>query len=129
MALKRVGYFLELHNEPDLPSIHEAVRSVGHPEEAHILSYLDAGIALAGAGGVQKDAVDPSKGYVTSPDIMTDGVWTWPGELEYYVRNYHIELPNEFVEHMRHSGWMVPELSKREITELCHEFFHKDADR
>jgi hypothetical protein len=117
-AFSRVGFFRELHNEPDLPSIREAVRPTRHPDEARIVAYLEAGICLAACGGGRRDVLDPSSGLWTRPDIMTDGVWLWPGELPYYVAAYGVELPTEFVDHMRQSGWAVPVVSEAEEREL-----------
>jgi hypothetical protein len=69
---------------------------------------------LAACGGVQHDFLDPSSKRVTSPDMVTDGVWLWPGELSYYVGVHHVELPAEFVSHMRQNNWCVSVLSDAE---------------
>ena len=117
-ALTRVGFFRELHSEPGLPSIREFVRSSPHPDESRIVAYLDAGKCLAGCGGAQFDVLDPFSKRVTSPDMVTDGVWLWPGELDYYVGVHHVELPAAFVTHMRMNGWAVPPLSDSESVAL-----------
>ena len=104
----RVGFFRELHKEPGLPSIREAVRSWRHPDEDRIVAYLEAGVCLAACGGVQHDVLDSSAKGVTSPDMVTDGVWLWPGELPYYVAKHGVAVPEEFVAHMRENGWAVP---------------------
>lgn len=118
-AFSRVGFFRELHREPGLPSIREAVHPTRHPDEARIVAYLKSGICLAACGGVQRDVLEPSSGRYTSPDMMTDGVWLWPGELPYYVAAHGVELPAEFVAHMRASGWAVPAVSDAEERVLC----------
>ncbi len=106
-AFLRVGFFRELHDDPSLPSIREAIRSSRHPDEDRIVAYLNAGVCLAACGGVQHDVLNPSSKRVTSPDMVTDGVWLWPGELPYYVAVHGVELPPEFVAHMQQNGWTV----------------------
>jgi hypothetical protein len=118
-AFIRVGFFRELHDEPGLPSIREAVRSSRHPDADRIVAYLKAGICLAACGGVQRDVLNPCSGRMTSPDMVTDGVWLWPGELPYYVGKHGVELPAEFVAHMRQNDWVVPAVSEAEERELC----------
>lgn len=117
-AYEPVGFFRELHKEPDLPSIREAARSSRHPDEERIVAYLNAGVCLAACGGAQHDVLNPSSKRVTSPDMVTDGTWLWPGELPYYVATYGVELPGEFVAHMRENGWTVPAFNGLEVREL-----------
>jgi hypothetical protein len=114
----RVGFFRELHDDPSLPSIREAVRPSRYPDEERIVAYLEAGVCLAACGGVQHDVLDPSSKRVTSPDMVTDGVWLWPGELPYYVAAHGVKLPAEFVGHMRQNGWAVPAFGEVERREL-----------
>ena len=45
-------------------------------------------------------------------------MWLWPGELPYYVAAHGVQLPAEFVDHMRQSGWAVPAVSDAEKREL-----------
>jgi hypothetical protein len=128
MSLKRVGFFREVRgilgdDVRDMPSIHDAIHSVGHPDEERIIGYLKAGVCLWAAGCCMPDGLNPSNYVRGAPDYLTDGVWLWPGELAYYVTEYHIELPSEFVADMRQNGWVVPALSQALIRALCDEIF------
>ena len=107
MTLRRVGFFRELHPEPGLPSIRTAAHAVSHHDEGRVIAYLLTGVCLAACGGVQRDVFDRTCGRVTSPDLLTDCVWLWPGELAYYVTHYHVELPAAFVDSMRQNAWRV----------------------
>jgi hypothetical protein len=89
----------------------DAVSASPHPDEPHILNYLDQGVCAAGCGGVVPDALDPSLPVRLGLDILTDGVWEWPQYLSYYIKRYHISLPDEFIEHMRINDWIVPNVS------------------
>lgn len=122
--LKRVGFFREVRevlreDVRGLPSIRDAVRKTGDPDEGRILSYLRGGVCLWACGGVMQDVLSPSPHVRTSPDYLTDGIWLWPGELAHYVAQHHVTLPDEFVAHMRGNGWSVPDLSETRTKELC----------
>lgn len=39
---------------------------------------------------------------------MSDGVYLWPEGLAHYVRVHHVRLPDEFIEHMKLSGFAPP---------------------
>ena len=51
--------------------------------------------------GVVEDVIDPPKGNASVPSGYTDGIWLWPGDLVYYVENYNLKLPDDFVGTMR----------------------------
>ena len=38
---------------------------------------------------------------------VVHGQWVWQGGLAYYVETYGVGLPEEFVEHMKASAWVV----------------------
>jgi hypothetical protein len=48
----------------------------------------------------------------------TDGRWVWPRDLAYYVREYHVRLPPEFVEHICESGRKAPEFTREDMERL-----------
>jgi hypothetical protein len=124
MAFKRVGFFRELYDdEPDSPSIRDAVRPTAHPEEARIVAYLKAGIGLAGVGKLVGDVLNPAAQFAVSPSLLTDGVWLWRADLPYYVATYHVELPDEFVAHIQRNGWSVPALSDAEQARLGRQLY------
>jgi hypothetical protein len=124
MAFKRVGFFRELYDdEPDAPSIREAVRATAHPDESRIVAYLKAGVGLAGVGKYVGDVLNPDSRFAVSPSLLTDGVWLWRADLPYYVATYHVELPDEFVAHMRRNGWAILALSEAEKTRLGRQLY------
>jgi hypothetical protein len=124
MAFKWVGFYRELFdNEPGAPSLREAVRPNAHPEEERIVAYLKAGVGLAGVGKYVGDVLNPAARFAVSPSLLTDGVWLWRADLPYYVATYHVELPDEFVAHMRQNGWAVPVLNEAEESRLGRQLF------
>jgi hypothetical protein len=115
VKLNRAGFFAELrHGGPGGPSLVQARQNAAHPDEQRILGYLRDGSMLVIAGVGLDDFFDSAKKGIAPLKILTDGEWLWPGDLAYYVREYHVALPAEFIEHMRKNGWRPPALSQQE---------------
>jgi hypothetical protein len=109
LALSKVGFFQELrHGGAEGPSIRDYRRDSAQPDESRIVRYLNAAATLAATGSVVDDALDDTKKAVAPLEIATDGIWVWPRDLSYYVANYHLALPAEFIEHMRVCSWAPP---------------------
>ena len=109
MKYKRTGFFREMpHGDGNDPSIKEAMNCLKSDQNVDdICDYLDAGKILVICCGSCIDVIDPKKGIAGTPSLLTDGVWVWPGDLSYYVRNYHVAIDAAFVEHMRSSNWTI----------------------
>ena len=123
MALKPVGFFRELrHGMPNGPSLAESVRPETASDEDKIVRYLQASPTFAASGPMVDDVLDPSSKAVAPLETATDGQWMWPRDLAYYVEKHHVELPEEFVNHMREQDWRPPELTKAHLAELAAEF-------
>ena len=39
--------------------------------------------------------------------VLTDGTWVWSGVLPYYVRQYHIQLPERFLRFAEEKVWKI----------------------
>jgi hypothetical protein len=83
--------------------------------------YLRSAMAIAFSPGIVSDIFDASKGHVGDPSRLTDGTWEWPEYLAYYVAEYGVELPEEFITTMRSNGWTAPQLSQEELIALIDE--------
>jgi hypothetical protein len=126
MGFSWVGFFREQYRgESSWPSIHDSVRTSPHPEAERILAYLEAGIGLTGVGSYARDVLSLEPRYTVSPGLTTDGIWLWRADLRYYVAEYHVALPEEFIANMRRNGWAVPVLSETEVSRLGKELYHE----
>ena len=126
MGLRPVGYFRELaHGRPDGPSLREAMGSLPFEQRERVRRYLESGEALVVTPGLVGDVMDPSKPVLISPDVLTDGIWTWPGDLAYYVGEYGAGLPDAFLASMEANGWSVPPLSSETLNALADELYQE----
>lgn len=84
-----------------------------HPLKHLILRYLEGGqLDLTGLGC---DVYDP---FTTPPDylsrtvpMLTDGTWTWPAFITYFVDKYNLAVPDELIQEMQMHGFRVPEVT------------------
>lgn len=80
MKLKRQGFYKEMpHGKSSDPSIFEFIQNKESINEEKIVSYLKQGIVLVSCGGVVNDIINPDEGIAGCPNMMTDGIWVWPG--------------------------------------------------
>ncbi|WP_248966332.1 hypothetical protein [Sphaerisporangium perillae] len=117
--MREVGHFRELrHGRPDGPSLVDAVGQGRYLDRGQIADYLMTASVLAVTGSMVDDVINPEKKRVAPLEVATDGEWIWPRDLSYYVREYGVALPTEFVDHIRRARWTSPQLSHEQLAEL-----------
>lgn len=115
MCITSVGYFKEmLDGSPSDPSIKDYIGRGTSESIDKICAYLDSGLPLIVSPGTVLDIIDETKGTAGTPSVLTDGKWAWSGVLSYYVKNYNLQLENEFIKTMIANGWKLP-ISENEL--------------
>lgn len=108
MNLIRQGYYKEMPYAEDTdPTILDFIGKADLEEVESICAYLNSGIVLITCCGTSIDVIKPENGIAGTPSVLTDGKWVWPGDLDYYVRNYQLALAPEFISDMRDNNWTV----------------------
>ncbi len=106
--LRRVGFYRELaYGDARDPSLRAALSTAPVPRAQEIARYLTSAPSIAVAPMVSYDVLDPQRPLGT-PSLHTDGVWVWPSDVAHYVTTHHLQLPVEFVDHMRECNWQPP---------------------
>ena len=105
MKLKRVGFFFELSPVDRRRELILLRRESASDHEPQIVNYLLHGAPCAAIPELEEDVLQTPPIAIGCPHLLTDGTWTWPQTLRYYVEKYHIELPNDFIDHMRRYNW------------------------
>lgn len=108
MNIKTVGFFKELeHGNEDGGSLKESICNHSLENEVKLVEYLESGVVICVAPGLVWDVIDESKGVIRNLEILTDGEWAWPSDLAYYVREYHVSLSEDFMEHVKRNEWTI----------------------
>ncbi len=122
--MRILGHFEEFWSEqagvPD-GKIKDFTREVGEPDEGRILTYLGNGKDLFLAMGTVGDVLGSDQRILSGESIATDGEWIWRADLGFYVRNYHIQLPKDFLDRVREHGYGVPDVPQGQLVNLASE--------
>ncbi|MEU4237739.1 hypothetical protein [Actinoplanes sp. NPDC026619] len=113
VQLKQVGFY---KSAEDLLAV---VGSAQYPWEPMAVRYLEQGMTVLVSPGWVDDLLDPQAKMICQYSTLTDGKWVWSSDLSYYLRAYHVALPDEFVAHMASRDWVVPELGEAELDAIC----------
>lgn len=118
MELKKLYMNDDIYNQIDYDGIRKHIKfpRCGFYRKKAI-KYLRSGRAIVLSLGAAYDIFDESK-IAGTPSIFTDGIWAWKNSIIYYLENYNLELPNEFLIHMEKNKWKVPDPVKLEGIEL-----------
>ena len=98
----------EQADQVDALSLRAAMSDEPQDHEADIIRYLETAANYSALGKVVGDVLNPGEKAAIYPGTNTDGLYLWPSELGYYVRKYHVHLPNEFVARMASLNWIPP---------------------
>lgn len=110
-SLHPVGYFRELpYGDPDGPSLQESIRQEAAWEEEKLLTWLESGIVVAVSPQVSVDYLHPDRPVIGPLRLLSDGACVWSSDLIWYVRHYHVRLPEWFGRRARSLGWKMPRL-------------------
>ena len=113
--LKKVGFYKELkHGDSDGPSLEEAAGKLCLEKLEKILLYLQSAQLLIGSPGLVNDVLN-NKHVIGPLNIMTDGEWAWPSDLNYYLEKYRVSLPADFIEHMVNANWEIAQFNIDEV--------------
>ncbi len=98
------------------PSIRESAAPQPWEHQQQVLDYLRSGHILAFPMGADlPDWFDRTKranptiatGIEGGVTPLTDGVWFWPAGLIYFVEQYNVRLPQEFIDHAVRNNWQI----------------------
>ncbi|MTE11558.1 hypothetical protein [Nocardia aurantiaca] len=62
---------------------------------------MRAGTPIFDVAGDITDLLDPAKSIRSGPSLVSDGEWIWRVDSIHYLENYAVEIPAEFLEHVR----------------------------
>lgn len=119
MTIRNLGFFRELrHGNPSGPSLKESIGALPPCDLDQMVHYLQEAPTLAATGSRVGDVLNPDRKSVSRLEIATDGFWVWPRDLAYYVREYRVALPDEFIRTVESLGGEPPELDDETLERL-----------
>ena len=74
--------------------------------------YLKSGVPVLDIMEMTRDPLHPDTKIPGGSSLMSDGHWVWRQDLAYFVERYRVQLPEEFLRHVRSArGGRVDESS------------------
>lgn len=109
MRLTSVGFFKDLpYGNESENRLADSVSKFSGEGYAEAISYLKSGVPFVVAPGLSKDRISGKFEIIGPLILLTDGKYVWPSDLAYYLERYRVELPNDFLCHMRDNNWKIP---------------------
>ncbi|MGW1295414.1 protein kinase domain-containing protein [Streptomyces sp. NPDC002533] len=108
LKLKPVGLFREMYEGwlEHLPSIHEARTGQVLDDRDRVIAYMNTEKfgALDYMSAVP-DLLDQEEFIPGGPSLHTDGVWVWRTDSIHYFDKHRLEIPEDFLRHVRAGGY------------------------
>ncbi|MFJ8861586.1 hypothetical protein ACIRD8_24525 [Streptomyces sp. NPDC102451] len=110
MELKTVGIYREMYEGglDHLPSVYESVAAQHIPDREAVLKYLRKGPGVIDVMEGTPHLFDEQRLIPGGPSLHSDGLWVWRVDSIEYLAQQQLEIPTEFVEHVRAAGYEPP---------------------
>ena len=93
-----IGQIREHYKDNKYQSIRDLINKPLKEKEI-VISYMKKCRITAAAPAIITDLINPEKRF-TELYMMTDGTYGWRSDVIYYVENYDMELPEDFIQHI-----------------------------
>ncbi|MDG4857657.1 protein kinase [Streptomyces sp. T-3] len=106
--LNPVGLYRQMYEGrlDHLPSIHDARTGQVVEDRAQIIAYMKTEEFVAiDFMSATPDLLRPQEVILGGPSLHTDGVWVWRTDSIHYLENYQLDLPEDFLRHVRASAY------------------------
>ncbi|MFC9966124.1 hypothetical protein ACFVH4_18000 [Nocardia ignorata] len=103
LELKPVGIYREMYRSghADLPSLREARATQPLEDRGRIVQYMTAATPVFDVMGSVTDLLDANASITSGQSLISDGTWLWRVDSIHYLTRYDLEIPAEFVDHVR----------------------------
>ncbi|AYF76578.1 hypothetical protein D7D52_25295 [Nocardia yunnanensis] len=101
--MKPVGIYREMFRKvrDELPVLRASGTSQPIEDRGLVAGYMKAGTPIFDVPGDVTDLIDPAKSIRSGPSLVSDGVWIWRVDSIHYLENYSVQIPAEFLDHVR----------------------------
>jgi len=120
MSYERIGWFADLpHGDAGAPELALSINQIDQEQRSPIADYLDSGIVLAETLRTEAwDALSSTRPAIGPLRTMTDGLFIWPSDLGFYVRNYGAALPDSLLLAIEENKGKIPALSPDDLDQI-----------
>ncbi|WP_067885838.1 hypothetical protein [Nocardia vaccinii] len=112
--LKTVGMYREMYADrrkgrhDELPSLVESFTDRVIEDRAEIVAYMRSAPGVFDVLDVLTDLVDGDQRIMSASSLISDGEWIWRVDSVHYLANYGLDIPEEFLRHVRGRKYTPP---------------------
>ncbi|GAA5700645.1 hypothetical protein AQJ43_15285 [Streptomyces avermitilis] len=99
-------------------SLREQIGQLDDSLREPLAQYLEGSQMLMSAGNII-DPLGVEKGPVVPFGFSTDGEWAWPTYWAYFVREYGVSAPDDFMEHVKSRGFVPTDLTDEQAQQAA----------
>jgi hypothetical protein len=105
--VKPVGIYRDMYqtHRESLPLLSESYTGRVISDRSKIAEYMNAGIPVFDIMEDVVDLIDGREWIRGGPSLLTDGEWLWRRDSIYYLRNYPLDIPDQFLDHVRRRNY------------------------
>ena len=127
--------------KPGKPPLESLVGSAApSPHEKQIVDYMRRGVdcsqcpddrmlydILRSDARIRIDDALTADGLknVESNTLYTDGEWIWAGATIYYIKHYHLPIPDDFVAFAKANNWRIVDEAELDFSKLDPDSFYR----
>ncbi|WP_280179836.1 hypothetical protein [Nocardia cyriacigeorgica] len=109
-VLRPVGIFREMYSggHEELPSLFGSFTQRPIDDRSRIVDYLRAAPPVLDVLDVERDLIDNTHQITSAASLISDGTWIWRVDSIHYLSRYAIDIPDEFLTHVRGLDYRPP---------------------
>ncbi|GAB2721962.1 hypothetical protein [Nocardia thraciensis] len=109
-TLRPVGIYREMYRKgrEDLPLLADSYTKRVIDDRWRVAEYMRAGTPVFDVLEDVVDLVDGREWVRGGPSLISDGEWIWRIDSAYYLENYSLDIPQEFLERVRRHDYRPP---------------------
>ncbi|WP_417358551.1 hypothetical protein [Flavobacterium sp.] len=102
-----LGFIQEYNKVDGVKTLTEVLNKKNYSTEVlgKIILYLQQGVVISSWMGVFTDVFNNKE--IDYVYYSTDGVYIWPSYLSYYITNYEMHLPEDFLEFLEKKNYSI----------------------
>ncbi|WP_157762208.1 hypothetical protein [Nocardia yamanashiensis] len=108
--MRPVGIYREMYEgrRSELPALSDAVAGFEIADRERVLDYMRAAPGIFDVLDVVTDLVDNIDQIMSASSLVSDGTWIWRVDSIHYLGKYDLEIPADFLHHVRRSEYSPP---------------------
>ncbi|SDL36809.1 hypothetical protein SAMN05421806_1314 [Streptomyces indicus] len=99
-------------------AVTDFVAKAPYEDSEKIMAYLRSGYEMISTMGMTRDVLGSDQQFAGGDSLISDGEWLCRGDTWHYVRLHNMQLPEEFLAHVREVGYIMPAVERPRLLDV-----------